>query len=70
MKGYATYQLAKIRQHELIAAADQFRRVKEARLASRGTAVPARQLLIWLREAAGGIAARLMTLKGAPAGSH
>ena len=39
MSGYVTYQLAKIRQHELIAAADNSRRIREARLASQGTAV-------------------------------
>lgn len=70
MKGYATYQLAKIRQHELIAVAEQFRRVKEARLPADGTVVRARRRLIWLRDAAGGIAARLAIRKGAWGGSH
>jgi hypothetical protein len=70
MNGYATHQLAKIRQHELIAEAEHLRLVKEARLASRGAAAPARRPLIWLRETVGGIAARLVTLKGAQTGNH
>jgi hypothetical protein len=70
MHPYATHELAKIHQHELIAEADHARVVKEARLASRGTGVPARRPLIWLREAAGVFVARLMTLRGAQARSH
>jgi hypothetical protein len=53
-----------------MAEADHARLVKEARLAARGNGVPARGPLIWLRETAGGFAARLTTLTGAQAGSH
>ncbi|MEP6681448.1 MAG: hypothetical protein ABJB65_08220 [Chloroflexota bacterium] len=70
MSPYATHELVNIHQHELIADADHARMVKEARLAARGNGVPARQPLIWLREAASGFAARLTTLTGAQAGSH
>jgi hypothetical protein len=70
MHPYATHELAKIHQHELIAEADHARLVKEARLASRSTDVPARPPLIWLREAAGGFVARLITLRGSQADSH
>jgi hypothetical protein len=70
MNAYTTHELVKSRQHELIAEADHARLVKEARLASRGTEVPSPKPLMWLREAAGGFAARLMTLTGAQAGSH
>ena len=70
MNAYTTHELAKIRQHEFIAKADHARLVKEARLASRGTGAPARRPLVWLREAAGGFAARLMTVTHAQAGSH
>lgn len=61
---------SKLRQHEFIAEADHARLVKEARLASRGTSVPARQRLIWLRDAAGSFAAPLMACAGAQAGGH
>ena len=61
MSGYVTYQLAKIRQHELIAAADSSRRIGEARLGSQGAALSPQRPLFWLREAAGGIAARLVS---------
>jgi hypothetical protein len=70
MNGYATHELAKIRQNELMAEAAHFRLVTEARLAARGTAVPGRPRLIWLREAARAFAMRLVTLKGARAGGH
>jgi hypothetical protein len=70
MNAYAINELSKIHQHELLAEADHARLVKEARLASRGTGPPARQPLIWLREAAGSFAARFITLTGARAGSH
>lgn len=70
MHPYATHELAKIHQHELIAEADHARLVKEARLASRGTGASARSPLIWLRDAAGSFAARLMTFRGAQARGH
>ncbi len=70
MTAYVTHELVKFHQRELIAEADHARLVKEARLASRGNSVPARRPLIWLREAAGGFAARITTLTGAQAGSH
>ncbi len=70
MNSYTTHELARIRQHEFLARADHERLVKEARLASRGTDDPPRRPLVWLREAVGGIAAWLMTLTGAHAGSH
>ena len=70
MHPYAIHELATIHQHELLADADRARLVKEARLAARGTSVPARRPLIWLREAVGGFAARLMTLRGARTGGH
>jgi hypothetical protein len=69
MNGYATHELVKIRQDELMAEAAHHHLVKEARLA-RGTAVPARRPLIWLRDAARGLATRLVTFKGARAGGH
>jgi hypothetical protein len=68
MNGYATHELAKIRQRELMADADHFRLVKQARVATTGAA-PARPLS-WLRGAAHGFAIRLVTLKGAQAGGH
>ncbi len=70
MNPYTTHELVRIHQHELMAEADHARLVKQARLAARGNGVPARRPLIWLREAAGGFAARLTTLTGAQAGSH
>ena len=70
MNAYTTHQLGKARQHEFIAKADHTRLVKEARLAARGTDAPARQPLVWLREAADAFAARLVTLTRAQAGSH
>ena len=70
MNAYTIHELGKARQHEFIAEADHARLVKEARLAARGTDAPARQPLVWLREAAGGFVARLITLRGAQAGSH
>jgi hypothetical protein len=69
MNGYATHELAKIRQRELIADAEHFRLVKEARVATSGPSQPARPLT-WLRGAARGFAGRLVTLKGAQAGGH
>ena len=70
MNTYATHELAKIHQHELMADANHARLVKEARLAARGDTVRARQPLIWLREAAGVFAARLTARTGVQAGSH
>lgn len=70
MHPYATHELAKIHQHELIAEADHARLVKEARLAARTASVPARAPLIWLRDVAGGFVARLTTFRGTQAGSH
>ncbi len=61
MNAYTIHELAKIHLHELIAAADHARLVKEARMASRGTGVPVRWPLIWLREATGRLAARLVS---------
>lgn len=70
MNGYATHELATMRQQELMAEAAHFRLVKEARLAARGAAVPTRRPLIWLREAAHGFASRLVHLRGAHAHGH
>jgi len=70
MNPYTTHELVKVHQRELMAEADHARLVKEARLAARGNGAPTRQPLIWLREAAGGFAARLTILTGAQAGSH
>lgn len=70
MNGYATHELAKIHQHELLAEAAHARLVKEARLASRGTGTPARSPLIWLRDAAGSFAARLVTFRRVQARGH
>lgn len=70
MNPYTTHELVKIHQHEFIAEADRAHLVREARLASRGTGVPARQPLIWLRDTVGSFAARLMTRTSAQAGSH
>ena len=70
MNVYTTHQLARIRQHEFIEQADHARLAKEARVASRRTDAPARQPLVWLREAARGFATRLTALTGAQAGSH
>ncbi len=70
MNAYTIHELAKIHQHELIAEADHVRLVKEARIASRGTGIPARWPLIWLREGTGSFAARLMTLTRVHAPGH
>jgi hypothetical protein len=70
MNAYTTHELVKSHQRDLMAEADHARLVKEARLAARGNGVPARGPLIWLRETAGGFAARLTTLTSAQAGSH
>ena len=70
MNTYTAHHVARIRQHELIDHADHVRLAKEARVPSRGTDASARQALSWLREAAGGFAARLTALTGAHAGSH
>lgn len=70
MSTYATHELARIRQHDLMAEADRARLVKEARLASRATGAPARPPLIWLREAVGGFAAQLVTLSRVHARGH
>jgi hypothetical protein len=69
MNGYATHELARIRQRELIADAEHFRLLKEARVATSGTAVPFRPLT-WLRGAGRGFTARLVTLRGAQAGGR
>jgi hypothetical protein len=70
MNGYATHELATMRQQELMAEAAHLRLVKEARLAARGSAVPARRPLTWLREAAHDLAGRLVHLRGAHAVGH
>lgn len=67
MNPYITHELVKTHQHELTAEADHARLVREARLASHGSGIPARQPRIWLRDAAGGLAARLMNITGAHA---
>jgi hypothetical protein len=69
MNGYATHELARIRQHEFMAEAAQHRLAKEARSASRRTALSVRPLA-WLRGATHGFAVRLITLKGVQAGGH
>lgn len=66
MNTYTSQHLSNIRHHDLIARADHIRQVNEARQASRASSTPSRRPLIWLREAAGSFAARLMTR----AGSH
>lgn len=70
MNHYATQQLVNFHQHELMAEADHARLAKQARLAARGNGAPARQPLIWLRETASGIVARLATTTLARATSH
>ena len=70
MNGYATHELATIRQQELIAEASRYRLAKEARLAARSTAVPTRRPLASLRKAASMMASRLAVTKHAPAGSR
>lgn len=67
MNGYATHELATIRQHELLADANRYRLAKEARLASRGTAVRTRRPLPSLRKALSLMASRLAAPKHAPA---
>ena len=68
MNGYATHELATIRQQELLGEANRYRLAKEARLATRGTAIPARRPLISLRKAISMMASRLATApKHAPA---
>jgi hypothetical protein len=70
MNAYTTHEMVKYRQHQLMAEADHARLVKEARLASRGSDIRTPGPLMWLRDAAGGFAARLLTLTGAQAASH
>ena len=70
MNTYTAHQIGKIRQHEFIDHADHARAAKEARVASRSTDAPARQPLIWLRDAAAGFATRLTALTGAHAANH
>lgn len=71
MNGYATHELATIRQQELIGEANRYRLAKEARLAARSTAVPTtRRRLTSLRTAIRMIASRLATPKHAPAANR
>ena len=70
MNGYATEQLATIRQQELHREANHFRLAKEARHAARGTAVPGRRPLSSLRKAVSMIASRLAAPKHAPAANR
>ena len=63
MNGYATHELAVIRQRELIADAEHFRLAKEGRVATSGTASPGRPLP-WLK-AGRALTARLITLRSA-----
>ena len=70
MNTYTAHHVARIRHHELIDHADHVRLAREAHDASRGSEAPARQALVWLREAAGGFATRLTALTGAQAGSR
>jgi hypothetical protein len=67
MNGYATHELARIHQQELIAEADQHRLAKQARLRSAGTQAPALRPLTWLRKTAGSFEHRLVTLRSAHA---
>ena len=65
MNGYATHELAKIRQRELMADAEHFRLAKQARVGTSGAA-PARPLT-WLQGATRGFAGRLVILRHAHA---
>ena len=68
MNTYTTQHLGKVYHHQLIAQADHARLLKAARLASHGTAIPARRPMIWLRDAVESMAAWLMIRTGAHAG--
>jgi hypothetical protein len=71
MNGYATHELATIRQQELLGEAHRYRLAKEARLGARGTAhVARRPLAASLGKAVAMIIAGLSARKHAPAGSR
>lgn len=59
MNGYATHELATIRQQELLGEANRYRLAKEARLAARGAAVPGRRPLPSIRKALSMMMSRL-----------
>ena len=67
MNGYATEQMATIRQQELLGEANRNRLAKEARLAARGTAVANRRPLTSLRKAVSMMASRLAAPRHASA---
>ena len=67
MNGYATHELATIRQQELLGEASRYRLAKEARLHARGMDVSTRRPLPSLRKAISTMASRLATPKHAPA---
>ena len=70
MNGYATHELATIRQQELLGEAHRHRLAKEARMAARGTAAPTRRPLTSLGKAISMMASRLVAPGHAHAGSR
>ena len=70
MNGYATEQMATIRQQELLGEASRNRLAKEARLAARGTTIPTGRPFTSLRKAVSMMASRLATPKHAPAANR
>jgi len=71
MHPHTTYELVKIHQDDLLAAAEHARLAREARRGSRGTHIPARRRpLAWLRGAAAIVAARISTFRRAQATNH
>lgn len=65
-----TYEMAKYRQHDLLAEADNARLAKEARAAAKSTEVHATRPSFSLRGAASGLAARVAALTNAPAAGN
>lgn len=68
MNTYTAHHMSRAHHQQLIANADHARLLKAARLASHGTAIPARRPMIWLRDAAENMAAWLMVRTSAQAG--
>lgn len=67
MNTYTAHHVSRAHHQQRIAQADHARLLKAARLASHGTAIPARRPMVWLRDAAESMAAWLMTRTGAQA---
>jgi hypothetical protein len=70
MHPHTTYELVKMHQSDLLAAAEHARLAREARRGSRGTDIPARRPFAWLRGAAASVATRISTFRRAQAANH